>query len=150
PLILLHHPAGPRRLLRVGAVISVGADLAARGDYAAHRGHDHAENAAGDQELGEAHAMPVPENSGEAMDRPGELPHGIVTCPDGCTVTVSEAPLECVMVSTPAVLAVPKGVETGGGAARRTAGGAPVPPPPVRSPALPAAPPPLPPRGRAP
>src|SRR5215472_5699320 len=120
PQILLHHHSGPRRLLRLGAVVTVGADLAARGDDTAHRGHDHAEDAAGDQELGEAHPTPFPKDSGERMDRPAELPHGIVTCPDGCTVTVSEAPLECVMVSTPAVLAVPKGVKTGEAPVRLT------------------------------
>src|SRR5215831_8224686 len=120
PEILLHDHPGPCGLLRLGTVVAVGADLATRGDHASYRRHHHAEDTAGDHEFGEAHAAAILKHRADPTHRAAERgdgapepSHGIVTCPEGCTVTVSENPLAWVTVSTPVVLAVPNGVKMG-------------------------------------
>src|SRR5438552_14501235 len=134
--VLLHDHAGPRRLLRLGAAVPVLVDLDAGGENAADPRQHHAENAAGDEELGQTEPAAIAQTRGlarrdqgpaerhhgpaERNHGPAERNHGMVTWPEGCTVTVTEVPPPCETVTTLDVLAVTYAVNTGAGPLRVT------------------------------
>src|SRR5882762_5675208 len=127
--VFLHDQAGSSGLLCLSATVAVLVDLNARGEDAAHPGQHHAENAAGDEELGQAEPSTVAQVHGAAERNhgpaerdhgPAERDHGMVTWPEGCTVTVSELPLPWETVRMPDVLAVPNAVNTAAGPVRVT------------------------------